>query len=201
VDLAREQRDAVARLPAGGRIREMQTRLARRLETARLPEVVRARVLESNAAALLHRQDVLRDEEHFEALHPTRTLLILLDDCDVLDADVLEAAPRIESAHDALRMNAQGTLAALVPLPMENDRLMEELVIASGEVRLLALAERLDHARHLHLRERADWAEFHRSVGDVYMPIAHRTHPRLARRYDWWWRMFQRRFLAPEKGV
>jgi hypothetical protein len=68
-------------------------------------------------------------------------------------------------------------------------------------VRLLALAERLDHARHLHLREPAVRAGFHRSVGEIYLPIAHRTHPRLARRYDWWWRMFRRRFLEPANGV
>ena len=201
MDLARERGDAVARLPAGGRIHEMHLRLARRLEQARLPDADRARVLEANAAALLHRQSVLRDEEHFEALHPTRTLLILLDDCDVVDADVLEAAPAVESEHDSLRAQQGNKLAAIVPIPADAERLMEDLVVASGEVRLLALAERLDHARHLHLREGGTWAEFHRSIGAVYRPIAHRTHPRLARRYDWWWRMFERRFLAPDKGV
>ena len=201
MDLARERGDPVDGLPASGRLREMHQRLARRLESARLPEAGRARVLQANAAALVHRQKTLRDEEHFDALHPTRTLLILLDDCDVVDADVLEAAARVESEHDALRVTDVDTLAALVPLPARTERLMEELVVASGEVRLLALAERLDHARHLHLREPAAWADFHASITDVYVPIAHRTHPRLARRYDWWTRMFRRRFLGPGKGV
>ena len=201
MDLAGERRDAVERLPTGGRIREMHLRLARRLESARLPAPDRARILEANAAALLHRQAVLQDEDHFEALHPTRTLLILLDDCDVVDADVLEAAPAIESEHAELRVAHRSALADLVPVPSTAERLMEELVVASGEVRLLALAERLDHARHLHLREPGTWTGFHGSIGAVYRPIAHRTQPRLARRYDWWWRMFERRFLAPEKGV
>ena len=180
----------------------MHGRLARRLEKAGLDERASGPVLEANAAALLHRLDVLRDEEHFEALHPSRTMLILLDDCDVVDATVLEAAASVESEHDALRVDDPSPLAASVPLPhAQRERLLEELVIASGEVRLLALAERLDHARHLHLRDRLEWAAFHASFGAVYLPIAHRTHPRLARRFDWWWRMFQRRFLEGRKGA
>ena len=201
MDLARE-RSAVSRLPLSGRLREMHGRLARRLEKAGLDELASEQVLEAHAAALLHRLEVLGDDEHFEALHPSRTMLILLDDCDVVDATVLQAAPGVESEHDPLRPAGVDGLAAAVPRPgTHGERLLEELVAASGVVRLLALAERLDHARHLHLRERPAWAPFHTSFGAVYLPIAHRTHPRLARRYDWWWRMFRRRFLEGGKGA
>ena len=196
MDLAHERRDAVARLPAAGRLRDMHRRIARRLEDAGIDAGARERVLDANAAALLHRRDVLGDDEHFEALHPARTLLILLDDCDVIDADLLEAAASIESEHAELRVAPRGALARAVPTPLEGeDSLAEALVVESAEVRLIALAERLDHARHLHLRPAAAWPRFHETIGAVYRPVAQRTHPRLARRYDWWWRMFGRRFL------
>ena len=200
--LASERRDAVARLPVTGRLREMHGRLSRRLERSGLDPTAQGRVLEANAAALLHRLDVLGDDEHFEALHPSRTLLILLDDCDVVDADVLEAAAAIESEHEQLRVAAMSSLALTVPVPLHGgDELAEALVVAHADVRLIALAERLDHARHLHLRAPESWPAFHRSIGTIYRPVAHRTHPRLARRYDWWWRMFDRRFLgSPERG-
>ena len=200
MDLARE-RSAVERLPASGRLRDMHRRLALRLERAGLDGSACAPVLEANASSLLHRLDALRDEEHFELLHPSRTLLILLDDCGVFDADVLCAAVGVDSEHAALHVPATGEPERSVPVPASSDdRLLEELIVATPEVRLIALAERLDHARHLHLREPSAWPGFHASVGDVYLPVAHRTHPRLARRYDWWWRMFGRRFLAAPSG-
>ena len=173
----------------------MHRRIARRLEKAGIGEDARARILEANARALLHRTEALRDEEHFDALHPSRVLLILLDDCGVTDGEVLEAAATIESEHDRLRVPAANALADAVPTPAAGDALAEELVTAEPTVRLIALAERLDHARHLHLRPSAEWRPFHASIGEVYLPVAHRTHARLARRYDWWWRTFGNRFL------
>lgn len=156
----------------------------------------RERVLEVVAFAMLHRLELLHDEEHFETLHPARTLLILLDDCDVTDPDVLEAAASIESEHDELRVAPASALATAVPTPLTSgESIAEDLVVAPSDIRLIAIAERLDHARHLHLRPSAAWDAFHASVGAVYLPVAHRTHPRLARRYDWWWRMFGQRFL------
>ena len=198
--LATERRDAVAALPAAGRLREMHGRLERRLEKAGLGAEARERVLDANARAMLHRLEVLGNDEHFETLHSARTLLILLDDCDVDDAETLAAAAGVESAHDALRVaiSEPGSAgSAQVPIPASSgETLLEDLVSAPLETRLIALAERLDHARHLHLRPPAEWGAFHESIGSVYLPLAGRSHPRLARRYDWWWRMFRRRFLA-----
>ena len=195
--LATERRDAIAALPASGRLREMHGRLERRLEKAGLAEAARERVLDANARAMLHRRDVLGDDEHFETLHPARTLLILLDDCGVHDAETLAAAAGVESEHDALRTATAEAGSADVPTPASSgETLLEDLVAAPLEARLVALAERLDHARHLHLRPPAEWATFHETIGSVYLPLAQRTHPRLARRYDWWWHMFRRRFLA-----
>jgi len=200
VDLAPERRDApLARLPASGRLREMHLRLARRLESTGLDAVARERVLHANARALVHRREVLGDDEHFDALHPSRTLLILLDDCDVTDADALTTAALVESEHDRLRVESED--AARVPTAAScGDRLAEELLVAPESIRLIALAERLDHARHLHLRAATTWPAFHENIEALYAPIAERTHARLARRYAWWLGTFRRRFLDPGRA-
>lgn len=183
-------------LGSGGRVGDMGRRLDRRLEQAGLTPADRARIVERATTLMTQRAAALGSEEHFETLHPARTLLILLDDCDVVDAALLEAATSIESVHAPLRDVPAGTLAARVPLPdRAGDELLEALVASDEPIRLLALAERLDHARHLHLRDPSVWADFHHAIGAVYAPVASRTHDRLARRYDWWWHMFRRRFL------
>ena len=154
------------------------------------------RILEVAVACLERRARAFGDE-HFETLHPARTLLILFDDCHVTDADVLEAAAEVESEHPSLRGPQPSELALRVPLPDRHpETLLEDLIAAEPTIRLIALAERLDHARHLHLRDRAAWPAFHQGIGDVYAPVAARTHDRLARRYDWWWHTFRTRFLA-----
>ena len=173
----------------------MHRRIERRLERAGLPAAHARVVLDANAAALAHRMDVLGDDEHPDLLHPSRTLLILLDDCGVVDARVLEAAASVESEHPALRIPHRNDLAGSVPLA-DSETLLEDLVSVSDDVRSIALAERLDHARHLHLREHGSWPSFHEQACSVYRPVAHRSLPRLARRYDWWCRMFARRFLG-----
>ncbi len=64
------------------------------------------------------------------------------------------------------------------------------------ELARMALAERLDHLRHLHLEEDLlRRRRMHREAEEVYAPLAHRVDPVLARRYDWWCRMFARRHL------
>ena len=182
-------------LGSGGRVGDMQRRLARRLEQVGLDDAARARVVDRAVSEMRRRATMLGDE-HFETLHPARTLLILVDDCAVVDADVLEAAAAVESEHASLRASAAAELVRRVPTPdAAADGLLEALVSADQAVRLVALAERLDHARHLHLRDRSVWPEFHRLIGAVYAPVAARTHDRLARRYDWWWHTFRRRFL------
>lgn len=184
-------------LGSGGRVGDMGRRLDRRMAQAGLAPADRACVVDRTTTLMTQRAAALGSEEHFETLHPARTLLILLDDCDVVDAALLEAAAAVESEHTALRDVRASALAARVPLPdRAGDALLEELVAADEPIRLIALAERLDHARHLHLRDRSVWTDFHHAIGAVYAPVATRTHDRLARRYDWWWHTFRRRFLA-----
>ena len=188
-------------LSGTGRVTDMLRRLERRFEQAEVDPSAASSLLGLIAPILALRARTFGDE-HFETLHPARTLLILLDDCAVTDPALLTAAALIESEHAELRPASRNAIAARVPLPdVSGEALLEELVGAEEPVRLIALAERLDHARHLHLRERALHAGFHRGIGEVYAPVAARTHPRLARRYEWWWTTFLRRFLAPSGGA
>jgi (p)ppGpp synthase/HD superfamily hydrolase len=73
--------------------------------------------------------------------------------------------------------------------------LMELLVTAPAEAALVAVAERLDHARHLHLRPDLPWREVHATVETVYAPVAARLSPVLGRRLDRWAEAFRSRRL------
>ena len=160
------------------------------------------------ALAMEPRAGVLGDDRHPAFLHPGRSVLILLRDVACVDPVTLAAAAVVESEDAALRIPPSivlrvlgadvAALAEAVPMP-GGDELAYDLVVAEERVRLVALAERLDHLRHGHLRD-ADhaWrAAVHREAMAVYLPMAQRTHPRLAQRYEHWGRAFARR-LARE---
>ncbi|HSW28858.1 MAG TPA: hypothetical protein VLH75_05095 [Longimicrobiales bacterium] len=170
-------------------------------------EGIRA-VSSAHALAMEHRAGALGDDRHPAFLHPGRSVLILLRDVGGVDPVTLAAAAVVESEDAELRIppsilhRVLGTdvaaLAGAVPMP-GGEGLAYDLVIAEERVRLVALAERLDHLRHGHLRD-ADhaWrAAVHREAMAVYLPMAHRTHPRLAQRYEHWGRTFAKR-LARE---
>jgi hypothetical protein len=153
-------------------------------------------VLESRAAALA-------DDHDPRLLHPARTIRILIADSDCRSADALAAAAFAESvdAHLALQPGA-GPLRALlhaVPTPgtAADDELLECIVTADHDVALIALAERLDHARHLHLRPDLDPRAFHAQVRAVYASAARRFSPRIARRFEHWADAFERRLILP----
>lgn len=147
-------------------------------------------------------------ETHPDFLHPGRTVLILLLDAGVTDPVLLAAGGLAETLHPGLAA-PRDTAAAprvralldQVPTPAhEGERLLEALLAASEPVRLIALAERLDHMRHLHLHPAEDWATLYRETRATYLPVAERTHPTLARRFRWWCDMFVRRYLRCEEG-
>ena len=159
-------------------------------------------------AVLKHRSTVIEDPEHPDFLHPGRTVLILLEDLRSTDPDTLLAAPLRDSEQPeadlpderALRLAGPRAAAIAAALPAagsdDGDRL-EALVSLDPESLLVALAERLDHARHLHLRAPESWAPFHRQIGAADLPAAARSHPRLAMRLESWHERFARRFLRP----
>lgn len=158
----------------------------------------------AHALAMGPRVEAFDDDHHPLFLHPGRTVLVLLRDAGCVDPSVLSAAALAESEDDTLRVpeaevarvmgGAVAGLVARVPVSGAED-LAEALVTAGEEVRLVALAERLDHLRHAHLREApAGWGLAALAEAEaVYRPVAHRTHPRLAQRYDHWCRTFARR--------
>lgn len=158
----------------------------------------------AHALAMRPRVRALHDDHHPLYLHPGRVVLVLLRDARVTDPTLLAAAVVTESedadfriAPDEVRTTLGDAVAELigrVPMP-RSDALAEVLVTAEEDVRLVALSERLDHARHAHLREADEaWRRgLHEEIGAVYLPVAERTHPVLAQRYRHWWRVFGRR--------
>jgi len=159
---------------------------------------------EAHACAMAARMDALEDDHHPSYLHPARVALVLLRDVGVTDGDVLAASCLAESEDESFRLDGAGIreafgerVARLAAVPRaSSDALAEALVTASSEARLVALAERLDHVRHAHLRRDRDdhWrADALESVRSVYLPVAERTHPRLAQRFRHWSQAFARR--------
>ncbi len=107
------------------------------------------------------------DDHHPLFLHPGRTVLILLRDAarHRLRGDGRCCGHRAEDApfrldSGVVREHLGDDVADLVeavPLPgLEEAGLAEALVTSDEAVRLVALAERLDHARHGHLRDADD---------------------------------------------
>ncbi len=144
-------------------------------------------------------------EEHPDALHPGRVALILLEDAAAGDGELLSAAvlcdrlpPERTPPEASIAATAGPAVIELlrqVPGPMEDELLLEALLALPPRALALALAERLDHARHLHLRPLREWAAVHHQTCAVYAPVADRAQHPLARRYRWWCPMFRRRFL------
>jgi hypothetical protein len=173
--------------------------------------VPRTTALRSAAHAALLRRDVqVHDDHDTRLLHPARTLLILMADTGCRDPGILVAASLAESVDAELRPDPRElgelepgarTLADSVPASRgsedEDERalLLERLVSLDEAAAEIALAERLDHARHLHLRRDLPWRSFHREIEDVYLPLARRVSTPLARRLDRWAEAFGRRLL------
>jgi hypothetical protein len=156
---------------------------------------------------LQHRDALVPDDHDPRLLHPARTILILLSDTRCRDSATLAAAAFVESMDTALAAGDDVVRRALddagirvlagVPVPdaLDDDEMLERLVAAEPAAAVVAIAERLDHARHLHLRQELPWRELHAQVRDVYAPAAARLEPKLGRRLDRWAEAFAARRL------
>lgn len=193
-------------MTTGDRARAVVERLQRAASSAGLENGDTGRLTAALAASLQRRSDHFRDAQHTDFLHPARTALILLHDTPLTDADALTAAVLIDTEQPALTFSADeaaaiggaGAASVLAALPVPaaaGEDLLERLVTAEERVRLVALAERLDHARRLHLRPTERWYALHAEVEAVYLPVADRTDATLARRFRWWADMFTERYL------
>ena len=183
------------------RDRAMEARVARTLEDAGLAAADVERVRAAHRLAMAPRRERLGDPHHPDFLHPGRTVLVLVLDTGFRDPVGLAAAALLESEDAELRVpegrvraelgdDVAGWLAA-VPLPGEGAS--EALVLAPEGVRLVALAERLDHCRHVRFRsDRRTQERFLEEAVTVYGPVAERTHLALARRFAHWAGAFAR---------
>lgn len=163
-------------------------------------------LLRAYQIAVAQRLATLRDVFHPDLLHPARTALILLEDVRCTDQAVLTAAALCESEFAAMRVaavdvNSFGSsvarLVLSVPAPDEaGESLAERLVTAPDDVALIAVAERLDHARHLHFRNIAYWPGFFSQITEIYLPVAARVSNELHARLTRWATAFQKRHLS-----
>lgn len=184
----------------------MGRRISRTAGRLEIDQAGRDLLMRAFRAGMVPRLRASLDDHHPDYLHPARTALILMDDAGVGDAHVLAAALVTETRQASLRVEPEDLVAlgptvvgivAGVPDPdRDGDRLLEALVSAPPAEASVAIAERLDHARHLHLRERDEWKVYHHVTCTSYGPAAQRSHPALAGRITWWCATFQERFLS-----
>ncbi len=153
-------------------------------------------------ASLGHRDALLADDHDIDALHPGRTVLILVDDARMVDAELLATAALLESVRLDMRVPAGLRVATgagwasrgmPTPLDVSVDDLVEAMLALTGDELDVVLAERLDHARHLHLRPRGEWASGLAIEEGVYLGLASRRGGLLGRRYERWHRAFSAR--------
>jgi hypothetical protein len=161
-------------------------------------------VLRAVGLAIDPRVTSLDDDHHPAYLHPGRSVLILLRDVGRVAGLALATAAVLESEDEGLRLPdarvrsalGEGVAAAVRDVPHPGDEaLVERLLRLPNDVALAALAERLDHLRHLHLRpdlERLRGTR-HEEVVRAWHPFAERVDARLATRYGHWVRTFGRR--------
>lgn len=188
-----------------GRAGAMAARLVDTAERLGIDGTGRALITAAFETAMRQRLSAVLDDHSPAYLHPARTALILMDDAGVSHATTLAAALLTETRDTALRADAAEVerlgeavrgLVAAMPRPDPEERVLESLVTADAQARLIAVAERLDHARHLHLRPPEEWPGYHALTCASYAPAAARAHPLLGRRLTWWCRMFRDRYLA-----
>jgi (p)ppGpp synthase/HD superfamily hydrolase len=162
-----------------------------------------ANIVRGALAEALGPRDAHIDDDHDpRALHPARTIRILIADGACRSVDALAAAAFVDTIDPHLAPAPPTallrSLVDAVPRPeRDGDRLLERIVTADHDVALVTLVERLDHARHLHLRSELPWPQFHADVRTVYIPAARRLAARIARRYERWADAFERRLILP----
>lgn len=184
-------------VPDRERAEHMALRLTR---TARKEGVDRVALLESAHEVAMEPRHLRLDDDHDPRyLHPGRTALVAMGDAGLRDPVALAAAvltetlsAELSTGRDAVARVGGGDLERAwavrdrVPHPFAED-LAERLILADASLRVVALAEWLDQLRHLRSWADADTVSgAHRVTEAVYLPVAERTHPKLARRFGWW---------------
>lgn len=186
------------------RAEAMSRRLDRTAARVGVPAAGRALVLDAFRVAMEPRRARITQDHHPDYLHPARTALILMDDTREAEPVTLAAALFTETRDPSLAAPTKrlvevspeaASLVAGIPLPDRTDHLLEALLALPAPAARVAAAERLDHARHLHLRDPTEWDEWHAVTRAVYVPATNRVDDTLAVRLQWWCDMFARRFM------
>src|SRR5687768_3037263 len=158
----------------------MEGRVARTLVEMGIDAEGVALVQAAHRLAMEPRRERLGDSHHPDFLHPGRTVLILAVDAGVRDPVALAAGALLESERADLRVPGGRIAAELGPaladwvasVPLPGVDVAEALVTAPEAVRMVALAERLDHCRHAKFwPERADQDRIHGEAMAVYGPV------------------------------
>jgi hypothetical protein len=154
-------------------------------------------------AAMQPRLDHFSDVFHHDMLHPARTALILIEQAGCRSGVHIAAGEFTETLFEAVRIpenvvrrvsEAVWQTVQAVPNPLDDGAaLVEKLVTADREVARVAVAERLDHARHLHMRDPSTWPPFFEQILTVYLPVAERVDDQLSARFQRWANSFQRK--------
>lgn len=186
------------------RAEAMGRRLNRTAARFGVPAAGRELVLDAFRIAMEPRRGRITEDHHPDYLHPARTALILMDDTHEADPVTLVAAifaetrdPSLAAAGPSMVELDPGaaSLVGQIPIPDETDHLLEALLALPDAAARVAAAERLDHVRHLHLRDRREWDRWHRETREAYVPATRRVDDTLVVRLEWWCDMFARRFM------
>lgn len=186
-----------------GRAVRMGERLRRTAHEVGLPQKDVELLATAHALAMAPRVAALSDDHDPAYLHPGRTAAILLDDLAMLDAGWVAAGmlldtgrPDLEAQDEVLQELPPELLERRCSLPRPgSETLVEDLLSLQPVALNVALAERLDHLRHIHLWADVDAAaRVYAHAAESYSRVAARSHPKLARRYAWWTRTFGRKF-------
>ena len=191
---------SLAKLSQSNRVATMANKLVVYADRAGVDDVTL--VEDAYWASVNPRVEYFGNVFDFDVLHPARTALIVIELTECRNALVIAAAQLVETHFAELRLAPDSLpasvlrLAGSVPSPLDigdSEALLEALVTADNDVALVAVAERLDHARHLHMRDPSLWPSFYQQIRTVYLPIAGRLHPELYARFNRWANAFRRR--------
>jgi hypothetical protein len=156
--------------------------------------------------AMEPRHRLLDDDHDPRYLHPGRSALVLMSDGGVVDGRWILASILTETASPELAftparqapawLHEAWVRAREVP-GAEDPDLAERLLTAEPEAAVLALCEYLDQLRHLRLwAGAARVARVARTAEEILLPVARRSSPVLARRFEWWVRRVGRGLSA-----
>lgn len=181
--------------------RERASHMALRLERTARKEGVEegGLLLLAHRVAMTPRHRELDDDHDPRYLHPGRVALVAMTDAGLRDPLLLAAGILLETLSPGLAPNGEEVAATGDPrlgeawavasaLPRPRAEALAEALVTAGEgERIVALAEWTDQLRHLrHWADGATVGWAHDRTREVYLPVAERTHPTLARRLRWW---------------